>query len=411
MRRALVALLTTAAALAAAAPASAAQNALDRGRAEIERASVLVDQSLDAAKAGDRDKAYKLARSAYLDHYEFVEIPMRLRDPNKVLDTEFKFQKFRNDIRDGASVGKIRRDVADVRAGLVASDRVLANKGVAAPAVAFAFSFSILFREGIEAVLLIAILLGSLSAGSAQNYKRPLGWGVAAAVGATGLTWALATLVIDIAPVSREVLEAITALLAVVVLVVVSFWLVSRLEHRRRQEFMRARLASAMAAGTTIAFVGLGFTAVYREGFETVLFYQALSLFAQCLTLWVVLGAVAAAVGLGAAGYAILKAGKQLPLKPMLVTGASILLLLSVAFAGNAVRSLQSADLLQATPVSSPRLPVFLAELTGIHPTREGLAIQAAMLLVFVLGAAYVFAWQPARRRRREQRRETAATA
>jgi high-affinity iron transporter len=402
MRAVLIALLAAAALLAGAAPATAAPNDLERGRAEIGRASQLVDQSLAAVKAGKRAEAYKLARSAYLDHYEFVEIPMRLRDPNKVLDTEFKFTKLRNDIRDGAPLSQIQRDIADVRAGLVASDRVLADKGVAAPAVAFAFSFSILFREGIEAVLLIAILLGSLSAGSAQNYRRPLGWGVAAAVGATAITWLLATLVIDIAPVNREVLEAVTALLAVVVLVAVSFWLVSRLEHRRRQEFMRARVASAMAAGTTVAFVGLGFTAVYREGFETVLFYQALSLFAEGLTLWVVLGAVAAALALGVAGYAILKAGKQLPLKPMLVTGASILLLLSVAFAGNAVRSLQSADIMQATPVSSPRLPVFLAELTGLHPTQEGIAIQAVMLLVFVLGAAYVFAWQPSRRRRRQ---------
>src|SRR3954471_2838797 len=252
MRRAALALLTTIALLATTAPANAASNDIERGRTEIARASTLVDQSLDAVKAGNRDEAYKLARSAYLDHYEFVEIPMRLRDPNKVLDTEFKFQKFRNDIRDGASLSTIRRDVADVRAGLVASDRVLADKGVAAPAVAFAFSFSILFREGIEAVLLIAILLGSLSAGSAQNYKRPLGWGVLVALGATALTWLLATVVIDIAPVNRELLEAITALLAVAVLVAVSFWLVSRLEHRRRQEFMRARVASAMAAGTTV---------------------------------------------------------------------------------------------------------------------------------------------------------------
>jgi high-affinity iron transporter len=402
MRAVLVALLTALALLTAAAPANAATNDLERGRDEIAKASTLVDQSLEAAKSGDRERAYQLARDAYLDHYEFVEIPMRLRDPNKVLDTEFKFARLRNDIRDGASIDRIRRDVADVREGLVASDRVLADKGVAAPAVAFAFSFSILFREGIEAVLLIAILLGSLSAGSAQNYKRPLGWGVAAAAVATLITWLVATVIIDIAPVNREVLEAVTALLAVVVLVAVSFWLVSRLEHRRRQEFMRARVASAMAAGTTVAFVGLGFTAVYREGFETVLFYQALSLFAEGLDLWVVLGAVTAAAALGAAGYAILKAGKQLPLKPMLITGASILLLLSVAFAGNAVRSLQSADIVQATPVSSPRLPVFLAELTGIHPTREGLALQAAMLLVFVLGAAYVFAWQPARRRRQQ---------
>src|SRR3954449_1170287 len=401
MSRRFVLLLIALAALAAPASASAAQNDLERGRAEIDKASDLVDQSLAAVKAGDREKAYKLARSAYLDHYEFVEIPMRLRDPNKVLDTEFKFAQLRDDIRAGEDLATIRRDVADVREGLVDSDRVLASKGVAAPAVAFGFSFAILFREGIEAVLLIAILLGSLAAGSAQNYKRPLGLGVLAAVGATLVTWLLATLVIDIAPVNRELLEAITALLAVVVLVAVSFWLVSRLEHKRRMEFMRARTASAMAAGSTAAFVGLGFMAVYREGFETVLFYQALSLFAQGLGGWVIAGAVTAAIALGGVAYAILKLGKQLPLKPMLVTGASILLLLSVAFAGNAVRSLQSADLLQATPVDWPRLPVFLAELTGLHPTQEGIIVQIVMLLVFAAGAAYVFAWQPARRRRR----------
>ena len=408
VRRAATLLLALGALLLVAGPAAAStQNDLERGRAEVGKAYDMVDQALAAVKAGDRDRAYELARAAYLDHYEFVEVPMRLRDPNLVLDTEFKFAELRNDIRDGASLDEIRRDVADVRAGLDDSDRVLASKGVAAPAVAFGFSFAILFREGIEAVLLIAILLGSLSAGSAQNFKRPLGWGVAAAVGATAILFVLATLVIDIAPVDRELLEAGTAVLAVIVLVAVSFWLIARLEQKRRQEFMRARVASAIAAGTTAAFAGLGFTAVFREGFETVLFYQALALFAEGLGLWVALGAAVAAVALGVCGYVILKLGKQLPLKPMLVTGASILLLLSVAFAGNAIRSLQSADMLGATPVSWPRLPIFLAELTGIHPTSEGLAVQAAMIVVFAIGAAWVFGLEPARKRRRM--REAAA--
>jgi high-affinity iron transporter len=402
MRRAFAALLAVVALLALAAPASAAggDSQLKRGRAEIAKSRALLEQSLRAVKAGDRDRAYALSRSAYLDHFEFVEIPLRLRNPNLVTDTEFKFARLRNDIRDGAALGTIRSDTGDVRSGLIDVDRELARKGLAAPAVAFGFSFSILFREGVEAVLLIAILLGSLAAGSASNYKRPLALGVGAALVATAVVFALATLVIDVAPLSRELLEAVTALVAVVVLIGVSFWLVSRLEHRRRMEFMRARVAGAMAAGTTAAFVGLGFTAVFREGFETVLFYQALALFAQGLILWVVLGAVAAAIALSGVGYAILRLGKQLPLKPMLVTGAGILLLLSVAFVGNAVRSLQSADLVAATPVSWPRLPVFLAELTGIHPTSQGLVVQAALLGIYVLGAVYVFAWQPTRRRR-----------
>jgi high-affinity iron transporter len=407
MRRALTALLALAALLVLAAPARAQDSSLERGRAEIAKSRVLLDQSLEAVKAGDRERAYDLSRAAYLDHFEFVEIPLRLRNPNLVLDTEFKFARLRNDIRDGAPLADIRAGTADVRTALIDVDRELAEKGVAAPLVAFGFSFSILFREGVEAVLLIAILLGSLAAGSASNYKRPLAIGVGAAVAATAVVFALATLVVDIAPVSRELLEAATALAAVVVLVVVSFWLVARLEHRRRMEFMRARVASAMAAGTTAAFVGLGFTAVFREGFETVLFYQALALFAQGLILWVVLGALVAAIALGGVGYAILGLGKKLPLKPMLISGAGILLLLSVAFVGNAVRSLQSADVIAATPVDWPRLPVFLAELTGIHPTTQGLVVQSVLLGVYVLGAVYVFAWQPSRRRTREE----AATA
>jgi high-affinity iron transporter len=397
----ILAVLALAAALAPAG-AQAAGDQLERGRHEMTLARADVSAALEAVKAGDRDRAYKLARSAYLDHFEFVEVPLRLRNPNLVLDTEFTFAEFRNEIRSGASVDKIRDSTVKLRGQLLDVDRELGKKGIAAPALAFGFSFSILFREGVEAVLLIAILLGSLAAGSAANYKRPLGIGVAAAAVATAITWVLATVVIDIAPVNRELLEAITALLAVVVLIAVSFWLVQRLEHKRRMEFMRARTASAIAAGSTAAFIGLGFTAVYREGFETVLFYQALSLFAEGLGLWVALGAATAVVALGGVGYAILGLGKKLPLKPMLITGASVLLLLSVAFAGNAVRSLQSADVLTATPVHAgwARLPVFVAELTGIHPTRQGLIAQAVLLAIFVLGAAWVFWLAPLRSRR-----------
>src|SRR5215213_5421468 len=71
--------------------ASAKLNDLERGRQENAIAKTLVDRSLEAAKDGDYARAHALARTAYLDHYEYVEIPLRLRDPNLVLDTEFKF--------------------------------------------------------------------------------------------------------------------------------------------------------------------------------------------------------------------------------------------------------------------------------------------------------------------------------
>src|SRR4029079_4107967 len=114
MRRALTALLTILAVLVLAPPASAANASIERGQQEIDKSRVILGQSLDALKAGDRDKAYALSRAAYLDHFEFVEIPRPLRNPNLVIDTEFKYAKLRNDIRDGAPVSKIRADTAVV---------------------------------------------------------------------------------------------------------------------------------------------------------------------------------------------------------------------------------------------------------------------------------------------------------
>ena len=374
-------------------------------RAKVAQASALVDEAVSAAAAGDRERAYDLARTAYLDHFELAEVPLRLRDPNLVLDLEFKFADLRNGIRSGDSLTTVRADAVAVQQGLRQVDRSLADKGVAAPLLAFAFSFTILFREGLEAVLLVAILLGSLKAGRATNYRRPLVAGIGAAVLATAATWLLATFVIEIAPFQRELIEGITAFAAVVVLFAITFWLVARLEHRHWMEFMRARVSSAIAAGTGLAFAGLGFTAVYREGFETVLFYQALALFAEGLMLWIALGALAAAIALVVVGFAILKLGKRLPLKPMLLTAAMLLLALSVAFVGNAVRSLQEGDWIGVTPVNADwaRLPIYLSELTGIHPTKEGLVTQAALLGIYVVGALIVFFVRPAMRRGRSR--------
>jgi high-affinity iron transporter len=405
--RRLLLVAVVAGALLAPAAARADDGQFAAARAQVETARQLTQQAVDAAAGGDRERGYELARTAYLDHFEHAEVPLRLRDPNLVLDVEFAFAELRNGIRDGKPVGELRETEQEILLGLRDVDRTLAEKGFVAPLLAFLFSFGILFREGLECVLLIAILLGSLASGRATGYRRPLALGVLAAIGATVLTWLLATLVLDIAPVQRELLEGVTAVVAVVVLFLVSFWLVAQLEQRRRLEFTRARVASAIAAGSSLAFAGLGFTAVYREGFETVLFYQALAIFAKGLGLWVVLGAAAAAVALGLAAYAVIGLGRKLPFKQLLVAGASTLLLLSVAFAGNAVRSLQEAAWLPVTPIDGDwaRLPIFIAELTGIHPTREGILVQVALLSVYVAGAAYVFGWKRLRRRSLETAR------
>lgn len=388
---------------AMAAPASRADSAaVAKARREAAKARVLVERAVDLVASGDRPRAYELARTAYLDHFELAEVPLRLRDANLVLDAEYGFAELRNGIEGGKPQEQIEATARDIRLKLDEVDRTLTEPGVAVPLMTTAFSFSIIFREGLEAVLMLAILLGTLEAGRAAGYRRPLAWGVGVAVAATFVTWLLAELVIDIAPVNRELLAGITGLLAVAVLFFVTFWLVSRLDQRRWMEFMRARVSTAIATGSALAFAGLGFTAVYREGFETVLFYQTLLLFAKGLVLWVVVGLLAGVAALGGVGWAILRLGRRLPIRAFLGVSATVILLLSIAFIGNAVSALQEGDVVQVTPVGSGlvRLPVFLADLTGIHATLEGLAAQAALALVYLTGIVYIAIRVSSRRRR-----------
>ena len=114
--------------LLAASPAPAADSGVEKARTELAQSRVMLDQALDAARAGDRDKALAIAKSAYLDHFEFAEVPLRLRNPNLTLDTEFQFANLRNDIGSGAPVSQLESDVREIRAGLISAERALSDE-------------------------------------------------------------------------------------------------------------------------------------------------------------------------------------------------------------------------------------------------------------------------------------------
>ena len=158
---------------------------------------------------------------------------------------------------------------------------------------------------------------------------------------------------------------------------------------------------AAATIGATFALAGVGFTAVYREGFETALLYQALINMTEGLVSWVVLGAAAGAAVLAVVAYAIFKLGRKLPVRKFLTIAVVIVMALSVAFVGNAVRELQQAAVLHVTFLEGfPRLPIFLADLTGIHPTLQSLLAQAGLAAVYLAGAAWMFGIMPLRERR-----------
>ena len=355
-----------------------------------------INKTLSLIKAGKLDEALAEARRGYLDHFEYVEIPLRVADARFTSDAETKFAEIRGLIGEHASSDSIRTHIVELRAVIDAGERKLTDVGLGAPAVVLGQSFIIIFREGLEAVLLISVLLGYLEAAKAEQYRKPILMGMAGAGVATAVTFVLLRTVLAAIPLGRELLEAITALIAVAVLFYVSFWLVARLEQKRWLEFLRARIWTAVSAGSTVALVLVGFTAVYREGFETALFYQSLLSFGSGLGTWVAAGLGLGIVALIIAAWLIFKLGRKLPIKAFLSTAVILLMATSVAFLGNAVRALQEADVIGLHRWASwPRPPIFVSQSLGYWPSRETLLAQAVLAAIYLAGALYVFVIRP----------------
>ena len=381
-----------------------AQQAISREEAirqlAVVRASI--DQTLELVKQGKVDEAYTQAKTGYLDHFEYVEIPLRVVAPDLTAEAETKFAEIRGLIKDHAPVATVRTNIVDLRRLIDDTERRLTDTGFDAAAVVAGQSFLIIFREGLEAVLLLTALLGYLEATKATQYRKPITWGVIIGLAATALTYLVLRSVLAVLPVGREVLEAAVATAAVAVLLYISFWLIARLEHRRWMEFLRSRLFNAVSIGSTTALVLVGFTAMYREGLETALLYQALVEFGQGLGWWIVLGLAVGLVSLTAVSYLIFRLGRRLPIKTFLVCAVLLLMATSVAFLGNAVRSLQTADLVALTPIDGlPRSPIFLSQALGYWPSVQTLTSQAILVAVYVLGATWLLMVRPRRREAR----------
>jgi high-affinity iron transporter len=379
---------------------AAAAGSVDRDTAisQLRTTSLTIGRSLALMKDGKREQAFEISKSGYLKHFEFVEIPLRAANPDLTLKAEETFAEIRALIRTNAPTSEVRTKVIELR-GLVAdAERQLTAKGIAAPSIVFGQAFIIMLREGLEAVLLLAILFGYLESTKNGQYRKHILYGVGAAAAATLASVFLIDELFSLLPFGREVLEAITALLAVVVLFYVSFWLIARLEQRRWLEFLKARIWTAVSAGSAISLVLIGFTSVYREGFESVLFFQALNSFGKGLGIWVAAGAAAGAAVLTILATLLFKYGRKLPVKTFLTTAVLFVMATSVAFLGNAISALQVADVIGFTRLESwPHLPIFLAQATGYSPTQETVIAQALLTSVYVSGAIWVFGIRPRR--------------
>ncbi|HEX9857979.1 MAG TPA: FTR1 family protein, partial [Paracoccaceae bacterium] len=274
-----------------------------------------------------------------------------------------------------AIAGEIAAMQAEIaRAGALIDTRL-------SPAGAFSQSLAILLREGLEAVIVLACLIGALRLSGAQGWRAPIIGGVALAVAGSFALWFAAGHLITISTLDRELLEGATALLAALMLIYVTHWVFRKSHVTDWLGLVRDRSGRGVGAGAAFA---LAFFVVFREGFETVLFYEALLIDAPAGP--VLAGLAAGAVATGAVAWAILGLGLRLPVAVFFRATGVLLIGLCVMLVGSGIRGLQTAALVPATPVAWFPDWTVLQLYFGLFPVAEALAAQALVLAVFAAG-------------------------
>ncbi|WP_415281876.1 hypothetical protein [Candidatus Nitrososphaera sp. FF02] len=155
-------------------------------RADIDQIRIKLDETLALYHQGNKEGALLTARSAYLDSYENIEIPLRPIDPDFTLEMEIKFAELRNLIQADAPYGQVLAKAGEIKQGLDESERLVQGTGILAPAIAFSTSFSIIFREGLESALIIGAILTYLEASRNEKFKKHVYYGIVLAFAEPG---------------------------------------------------------------------------------------------------------------------------------------------------------------------------------------------------------------------------------
>jgi high-affinity iron transporter len=353
-------------------------SALQYGGSATAATFAAVRRQIDSALAQRSDK---IAFDAYLT-FEQVETEVRAKNAGIASDLETTFGWLRTRVAKADDAE--RRAIRDrLLAGLERAERVVADRP--SPMSLFVASFFLLLREGFEAILIVAALMTFLAKAGASERRRDVARGAWLAVGASVLTWVLIELLFQITPGQREALEGFTMVLAAAVLFYVSYWLLSKIEAAKWTAFVRGKMQSALSSGSGMALTAVAFLAVYREGFETILFYKALFMSAGSSTIPVTGGIAVGAVGLVAVYYLINQLGLRVAMKPFFAVTGVMLYYMAFVFAGKGVAELQGARIVPLTVIeNAPRLPML-----GIYPTLESLAVQGLLVLLALVAAAW----------------------
>lgn len=354
--------------------------ALFANASPLDFARQTLDASVDAYRAGKHDEAYKLAVTAYLEGFELAEHSLDGVDGDLRRTIESRMTDYRNLLRGDAAVDAVTTQATQVQQLLDQAAERLSSATLSTGA-AFASAFIILLREGLEAILVVAALAAFLIRTERRDGMAYLHFGWIGALVLGIFTWLASVYLFDFSGANREITEGVAALVATAVLFYVGFWMHSKTNAIQWKRFIDGSVRKALSTGTLWGLAALSFIAVYREVFETILFYQALWMqadgAAQAMLLSGLSGAV---VALAVLAWLILRYSTRLPLRQFFSATSIFMFVLAVVFAGTGVAALQDAGKLPIDTVSFPRI-----DLLGIYPNLQALLVQAFLVLLAAL--------------------------
>lgn len=334
-------------------------------------------ESLKALRAGDRAKATNLALSAYLDGFEPLEPLLSTRNKSLLLAVEDAMLRYRSAVSQGSDAEAVTA-AAQLDKLLSQVDEQL--KGAeAAPVSVFAGALTILLREGVEALLIIVSMVAFLKRTQRPDVLRYVHAGWISALVCGALTWLVATRLVAISGASREVTEGLGCVFAAIVLLSVGLWMHQKSTAGRWQAYMKEQMSAAMTRRSAWGLFALAFLAVYREVFETILFYSALAAHGNGAAL--LAGFLTAVALLAAIAWIMLRTSARMPVGKFFSVTSILVAVLAVVLIGKGVSALQEAGWIGVHPVA---LPTY--ELLGLYPTVETLSAQVLVAVIALAG-------------------------
>jgi high-affinity iron transporter len=342
----------------------------------------ILEDAEDTYLSGDADAGKKKVDDAYYGYYEkygFERATLSYISGERASEVEYEFSFAKKAMKAGKDAD-VHTAIGNLCAFLTEDASKLDGKKESSVGV-FAASLVIITREGSEAIIIVGAIIAYLIKSGNKSKVKSVYAGSILALGASVIMAFILNALAGANGQNQEIVEGVTMLVAVAVLFYVSNWMVSKAEAETWTKYIQSKVEGSISRGSIFSLAFAAFLAVFREGAETILFYQALNAETDKYHNMVWMGLGVGVVALVAIFLFIRLLSLRLPLKPFFLGTSALLFIMSISFIGSGVKELQEGNLIGVTSV--PGIPT--VDILGIYPTAETLIPQVILLAVTVI--------------------------